>query len=123
LTGQLLMYEDMAEDDARRHMPRFQPENFDANLKLVEEVEEVAKKKGCTVSQVAIGWISAMSGRDDNLPTIIPIPGATTVLRVNENLKQVKLGDSDMKELDDALSKINVQGERYGGKLAEMVDG
>jgi pyridoxine 4-dehydrogenase len=68
-----------------------------------------------------------MSGRKRDgrvkLPIIIPIPGATTVNRVNENLRQVELDEEDMRELDEALSRISVQGGRYGGKLAEMVHG
>ena len=64
LTGQLWRHEDMAEGDSRRHMPRCQPENFDANLRLAEEVEKVARRKGCSVPQVAIAWICALNERE-----------------------------------------------------------
>jgi pyridoxine 4-dehydrogenase len=55
VTGQLRRFECLVEDGSRRHMPRFQKENFEENLRLVEEFEKVARRKGCTVLQVAIG--------------------------------------------------------------------
>ena len=69
LSGQFKKFEDLAEDDYRRHAPRFQGENFDKNLKLVEKVEEIAEEKGVTTSQLALAWILAQ-GQD-----IVPIPG------------------------------------------------
>jgi pyridoxine 4-dehydrogenase len=108
LTGQLRKCDDMDENDGRRHMPRFQPEVFDQNLRLVDEVEEIAKKKGVSMPQVAIGWIAALSGKERNgkkLPTIIPIPGAASETRVTENLHMVKLDDNDMEELETGAAK------------------
>jgi pyridoxine 4-dehydrogenase len=55
VTGQLRRFEGLVEDGSRRHMPRFQKENFEENLRLVEEFKKVARRKGCTVLQVAIG--------------------------------------------------------------------
>jgi pyridoxine 4-dehydrogenase len=80
LTSQLRLFEDLVEDGSRRHMPKFQAEIFEENLRLVEEVQKVARRKGCTVSQVAVGLILGMSGREMDgrmkLPTIIPTLGS-----------------------------------------------
>lgn len=92
--------------------PRFKPENFDQNLKLVQAVESIAKGKGVTSGQVAIGWVLAHSGKE-GLPTIIPIPGATTEARIGENTKPATLGAADLKELDDILKQFPVAGGRY----------
>src|SRR5437764_5429789 len=69
LTGQFKRFEDLPEDDYRRNTPRFQGENFRKNLDVVRRVEEIAKQKGCTPSQLAIAWVLAQ-GAD-----IVPIPG------------------------------------------------
>ena len=71
LTGQFKKYEDLPEGDYRRNSPRFQGENFQKNLNLLKKVEELAKKKGCTPSQLALAWVHAQG--DD----IFPIPGQT----------------------------------------------
>lgn len=91
-------------------------------MKLVHEVEKIAKKKGCTVGQVAIAWVKVQSGRD-GLPTIIPIPGATTEGRVIENNKDVELSAGDMKELEDILKRCVVKGARYGPAFAALENG
>lgn len=68
LTGQIRRIEDLAEDDYRRHSPRFQGENFQKNLDLVTEIEKMAQEKGCTPAQLALAWLLAQ-GED-----IVPIP-------------------------------------------------
>jgi pyridoxine 4-dehydrogenase len=107
LTGNLRTINDLATDDKRRTLPRFQPENFDQNLKLVDAVEKVAKRKGVTTAQVAIGWVSRMGG--------IPIPGSVREERVIENSRPASLSEGDMAELQKILDTLTVAGERYGG--------
>ncbi|KAI0003939.1 NADP-dependent oxidoreductase domain-containing protein [Xylariaceae sp. FL0662B] len=105
LTGQFKTLDDLPKDDFRRMWPRFQPGAFEKNVKLAEAVEEVAKKKGCTSAQVAISWVIRQG--------VLPIPGATKVHRVIENCKVVELTDAEASELQKALDKMKVVGERY----------
>ncbi|KUI67418.1 putative pyridoxal reductase 2 [Cytospora mali] len=112
LTGHLKSLDDIPEGDMRRRFPRFQPENFEHNIALIHRVEELAKKKGCTPGQFAIGWVRALSKRP-GMPTIIPIPGATTAERVNENSKEAELTDEEMSIVDGILEKMEVKGARY----------
>lgn len=112
LTGQVKTLDDIPQDDMRRHFPRFSPENFEHNIVLLHRVEELAKKKGCTPGQFAIGWVRSLSKRP-GMPTIIPIPGATTADRVTENSKQVELTDEEMGIVDGILEKMDVKGARY----------
>ncbi|WPG99229.1 pyridoxal reductase [Acrodontium crateriforme] len=119
LTGQIKKFEDIPEDDFRRTVPRFQGENFTKNLELVKELEKIAAKKGCKPGQVGIAWVKAKSGKD-GLPTLIPIPGATTPERIAENMVDVELSASDVKEIDDMLAGFTVEGDRYGGHVATL---
>lgn len=112
LTGQIKSIDDLPEGDMRRHFPRFQPEAFAVNLQLVGQVEALAAKKGCTPAQLAIAWCRALSRRP-GMPTIIPIPGATTVERVEENATPVELTDGEMAEIDETLARFEVAGTRY----------
>jgi pyridoxine 4-dehydrogenase len=110
---------DIPEDDMRRHYPRFSGENFEQNLKLVHELEAIAKRKGCTSGQIGLAWVRSQSGRN-GLPTIIPIPGATTAERVRENLVEVDLSENDLKEIDSLLAKIEIAGDRYPEHVAAL---
>ncbi|KAG7101608.1 Pyridoxal reductase like protein [Verticillium longisporum] len=112
LTGQFKSHDDLPEGDARRHFPRFQPENFSINLELAAQIERMAAKKGVTPAQLALGWCRALSRRP-GMPTIIPIPGTTTAARVKENAKLVDLSDAEMEEIDATLAKFEVAGGRY----------
>lgn len=96
----------------RKHMPRFQGEAFYENIKLVEEIEKVATKKGVKPGQVAIAWLRAHNGKP-GLPLIIPIPGSSTAARVEENSKDVKLSDSEFEELNDILRRFPPTGSRF----------
>lgn len=107
LTGDLRTINDLAADDKRRMLPRFKPENFDQNFKLVEAVEKLAKRKGVTTAQVAIGWVCRAGG--------IPIPGSVREERVIENSKPASLDEEDMAELQKILDTLTVAGERFGG--------
>ncbi|KAI1208335.1 Aldo/keto reductase [Annulohypoxylon truncatum] len=117
LTGQIKKYTDIPEDSMLRFFPRFSPENFDINLQLVAQVEELAKKKGVTPGQLAINW-TRMIARRPGMPTIIPIPGATTAARVEENSKLVELTDEEMAQIDATLAKFTPAGERYPEGIA-----
>lgn len=116
LTGQFSSLDDLPADDHRRHFPRFSPENFKHNITLANRVKELAAKKGVTPGQFSIAWVRALSKRP-GLPTIIPIPGATTVDRVNENTKLVELTDEEMAVIDEILEKMDVKGSRYPAQM------
>lgn len=92
--------------------PRFQDDAMEHNLKLVEQVHEIARKKGCSSAQLALAWVRSISKRP-NMPTIIPIPGATKPSRVEENSKPVELSDAELKELDAVLEGFTISGTRY----------
>jgi pyridoxine 4-dehydrogenase len=93
---------------------------FDENVKLLHAVEGIAKEKGVTPAQIAIGWILYQSG-NKGLPTIIPIPGATTAARIEENMKPAKLSDEDFKALNDVLQRFPVVGERYNEAAKKLL--
>jgi pyridoxine 4-dehydrogenase len=93
-------------------MPRYQPDVFDENIKLANAVEELAKQKGVTPAQIAIGWVLYHNGKK-GMPTIIPIPGTTTSARTEENMKPAKLSEEDFKTLGEILKKFPVKGGRY----------
>lgn len=113
LTGQIRKYEDLPEDDLRRHFPRFSPENFDHNITLVHKVEELATKRGITPGQFALAWVRTLAKRP-GMPVIIPIPGVTTAERVEENSKLIEdLSDEEMATVDGILDKMEVKGARY----------
>lgn len=96
----------------RTHFPRFQAESLEKNLRLSEQVQTLAKKKGCTPAQLAINWVRCLSRRP-GMPVIIPIPGSTTVERVSENAVVVDLTDEEMREIDETLAKFEIVGGRY----------
>ncbi|KAL9603482.1 MAG: hypothetical protein Q9219_001169 [cf. Caloplaca sp. 3 TL-2023] len=114
LTGGLRKLEDLPQNDFRRTMPRFQPEVFDQNLKLVEAVEHIAKRKGVTTAQVAIGWVCRQGA--------IPIPGSTKSERVIENCRPVPLTDEDVAEIQDIMATLPISGERYGGAQEKFLN-
>ncbi|KAI9808641.1 MAG: hypothetical protein M1825_003792 [Sarcosagium campestre] len=119
LTGQLKSIDDIPEGDMRRHLPRFQPDVFDKNLELVQKLQHLAQRKGCTAAQLAISWVTSLSGKKGN-PVIIPIPGATTEARVQENAKVVALTDQDLDEIQGLLDSSTIVGGRYGAALASL---
>lgn len=85
---------------------------FDENIKLADAVAELAKKKGITSAQIATGWVLYQSGKP-GMPTIIPIPGATTSERIEENMKPAKLSEEDFKALQEIVNKFPPTGGRY----------
>ncbi|KAI9851821.1 MAG: Pyridoxine 4-dehydrogenase [Thelocarpon superellum] len=112
LTGQVTSTADIPEGDFRRHLPRFQNETLEKNLILVREVQSVAQKKGCTPGQIAIAWVRGLNGLP-GMPEVVPIPGATTVGRVSENMTVVTLSAQEMEHLQQLVSKHVVAGGRY----------
>lgn len=112
-TGSIKSLADIPEGDFRRHMARFQEQNFQANLNLINEVESLASRKGVAPAQVALGWVRSLNGQP-GMPTIIPIPGGTTKDKVIQNLQGVKLlSDAELGEVDAILKENKVVGGRY----------
>ncbi|KAJ2383503.1 hypothetical protein GGI23_007128, partial [Coemansia sp. RSA 2559] len=95
LTGELRSFADLREGDARRRHPRFQPENFENNLKLVDAFKKIAQRKNATTSQVALAWVLA---QEKNL---IVIPGTRKIKYLDQNVEagNVKLSQDDLNEI------------------------
>lgn len=109
LTGQIRSYDDFAPDDSRRNGPRFQGENFQKNLKLVERIKQMAAQKGCTPAQLALAWVLAQ-GED-----IVPIPGTKRRKYLEENVGalDIKLTAEDLRRIDEIAPKGVAAGARY----------
>lgn len=109
LTGQIQRYEDLAEDDFRRHNPRFQGENFAKNLVLVERIKEIAQDKDVTPAQLALAWVLAQ-GKD-----IFTIPGTKRRSYLEQNLGalELTLTKEDLARINDAFPVDAVLGTRY----------
>ncbi|KAJ8127755.1 hypothetical protein O1611_g5878 [Lasiodiplodia mahajangana] len=117
LTGQIKSENDVEPMMKKFKFPRMEGENFEKNMVLVNKVSEFAAKKGCTPAQLAINWVRSLSKRP-GMPTIIPIPGATTAARVEENSKIVDITDEEMAEIDAILASFTVAGTRYHPMVA-----
>jgi aryl-alcohol dehydrogenase-like predicted oxidoreductase len=109
LTGQFRKFEDFDADDYRRHSPRFQGENFDKNLQLVQKIEEIAAQKSCTTAQLALAWVLSQ-GED-----IFPIPGTKQIKYLEENIGalDIKLTEAELQEIDAIAPKGAAAGQRY----------
>jgi aryl-alcohol dehydrogenase-like predicted oxidoreductase len=109
LSGQITSIDDLAVDDFRRRGPRFQGENFQKNLDLVEKVKEIANEKDITASQLALAWV--LSRGED----IVPIPGTKRVKYLEENVGavDVELTPDDLRRLDEAFPQGVAAGDRY----------
>jgi aryl-alcohol dehydrogenase-like predicted oxidoreductase len=118
LTGSATRAEDLPADDFRRGDPRFQGDNFDANLRAVSIVNEIATQKHATPAQIALAWL--LHKGDD----IVPIPGTKRRARLEENAgaAAIKLGADDMTRLNAALSPEKVSGLRYNEERMATVD-
>jgi aryl-alcohol dehydrogenase-like predicted oxidoreductase len=119
LTGQFKKFEDLAADDYRRLSPRFQGENFQKNLGLVKKVEEIARKKRCQPSQLALAWVLAQG--DD----IVPIPGTKRRKYLEENAAAVdlKLTPDDLHRLNEVFPSGAASGLRYPEHMMNLVNG
>ena len=118
LTGRYRSVDDFDADDYRRNSPRFQGENFAANLKLVDLVGELAAAKGVTPSQLALAWVMAQG--DD----IVPIPGTKQRARLEENAAAaaIVLTTDDLARIDAIAPKGVAHGERYPASMMRFVN-
>jgi aryl-alcohol dehydrogenase-like predicted oxidoreductase len=109
LTGQIKKFEDLEADDYRRFSPRFQGENFDKNLRIVEAIERLAADKNCTASQLALAWVMAQGD------FIFPIPGTKRVKYLEENAGAVKVSftAAELEEINNIFPKDAAAGTRY----------
>lgn len=112
LTGRFTDVSDVKALGMIAHFPRFQAEALEHNLKLVNQVKAQAEKKGCTPAQLALAWLRGLSN-SPGLPAVIPIPGATTKARVEENAVVIELSEEEMKAINDIVHSFEVSGTRY----------
>jgi len=117
LTGKIDENTTFDKKDFRNIVPRFSEENRKANQALVDLLGKIAEERNATNAQIALAWLLAQK------PWIVPIPGTTKLHRLAENLGAagVRLTDSDLKEINSAVSKIEVQGARYPEHLQKRV--
>jgi aryl-alcohol dehydrogenase-like predicted oxidoreductase len=117
LTGQVKRAEEYGSDDVRRNHPRFQGDNFDRNMSLVDVVREVAARKGCTPAQIALAWLLHQG------PDMVPIPGTKrrSYLRENVAATAVRLTAEDLAILGSKLPP-KASGDRYPEQAMKMLD-
>ncbi|HEV2277912.1 MAG TPA: aldo/keto reductase [Acidobacteriaceae bacterium] len=118
LTGAISEKTEFDKSDFRNIVPRFSAEARRANQALVDELGRIADQKKATKAQIALAWLLAQK------PWIVPIPGTTKLHRLEENLggANVDLTAGDLKAIHDAISAIDVQGERYPAQLQNMIN-
>ena len=118
LTGEVKRAEDYPENDHRHGDPRYQGENFDANVKAAKAVSDIAARKGAKPAQVAIAWL-LHKGSD-----IVPIPGTKRRKYLEENVaaEAVRLEPADMTALDEALASARISGARYNPRTMVTID-
>src|SRR5437762_115419 len=116
LTGKMNENTTFDSSDFRTMLPRFTPEARKANQALVDLLGEIAKRKKATPAQIALAWLLAQK------PWIVPIPGTTKLKRLEENIGavEIEITSDDLREIETAASKINVQGARYPERLEKM---
>ncbi|KAI9119519.1 hypothetical protein K1719_009395 [Acacia pycnantha] len=112
------LIENLSQDDFRKYLPRFQPENLEHNKTIFERVNEMAARKGCTPSQLALAWLHHQ-GND-----VCPIPGTTKIENFNQNIGalSVKLTPEEMAELESYAAADAVKGARYGSDITTYKD-
>jgi len=118
LTGAINENTTFDSTDFRNIVPRFTPEARKENQALVELLGQIAARKHATAAQIALAWLLAQK------PWIVPIPGTTKLHRLEENIASadIQLSAEDLREINDAVSKITVQGERYPAHLQQLVN-
>jgi len=116
LTGKIDETATFDNSDFRSTLPRFTPDALKANQALIKLLESIGKRKQATPGQIALAWLLAQK------PWIVPIPGTTKLHRLEENIgaAAIVLTLEDLREIDNASSKITVQGTRYPEKLEKM---
>jgi aryl-alcohol dehydrogenase-like predicted oxidoreductase len=117
LTGAIGSDTKLGEGDFRKSSPRFSPEAIGKNLAFVDLLKRAADEKGATAAQIALAWLLAQR------PYIVPIPGTTKLHRVEENIgaADVDLTAHDLRQIDEAASRIRPEGERYAPAQMAMV--
>ena len=117
LTGKIDENTTFDKTDFRNIVPRFSAEARKANQALVDLLGNIAARKKATPAQVALAWLLAQK------PWIVPIPGTTKLHRLEENIGAAKLslGNDDLKQIEDALSNITIEGDRYPAHLQKLV--
>jgi len=117
LTGKIDENTTFDKNDFRNIVPRFSEENRKANHALVDLLGKIAKDMNATSAQIALAWLLAQK------PWIVPIPGTTRLHRLEENVgaASITLSDSDLKQINDAVSNVEVQGARYPEDLQKLV--
>jgi aryl-alcohol dehydrogenase-like predicted oxidoreductase len=117
LTGAINDATQFTTDDFRNLLPRFTPEGRKANQTLVDLLREIAQRKRATPAQIALAWLLAQK------PWIVPIPGTTKMPRMEENIAaaDVQLTRDELRDIENTVSRIKVQGDRYPAELQERV--
>ena len=118
LTGQIKSPSDFSADDYRQYTPRFQGENFNKNLQLVDKIKELAEKRGVLAGQLALAWV--LSQRND----IVPIPGTTKIKHIEENISavEIKLTEEELKQIDEIMPKGIANGLRYPESMMKSLN-
>jgi aryl-alcohol dehydrogenase-like predicted oxidoreductase len=116
LTGKIDENTTFADNDIRARIPRFTLEAMRANWVLVDLVTKIGEQKGATPAQIALAWLLAQK------PWIVPIPGSRRLKHLDDNIGAlaVELTADDLQEIESALSKITIQGDRYPKEMAKM---
>ena len=107
-----------AANDFRSKVPRFEQENIEKNMILVDLVTEIAQRKGCTPAQVALSWVMAQK------PWIAAIPGSTSWEHLKENFAaaDITYTDEEMRDINQRLSQITLSGHRYNADSQKNID-
>jgi len=118
LTGEIKSPDDFDEDDVRKNHPRFQGENFQKNLALVEKVSAIAKSKGVTPAQLALAWVLCAPCNP------IPIPGSKHKKHIQENVDstKLKLSSAEWQELADICAPEVISGSRLQESMLKLID-
>jgi pyridoxine 4-dehydrogenase len=122
LTGQWKTVDDLPAEDRRRNFPRYSPENFEINLKLAKAFSDIATKKGCATSQLAIAWVRSYSSKQ-GVAQILPLPGTSSLSRLEENMTLVDITPEEKAEINEIIKKLPVVGNRYPGALNDLTWG
>jgi len=119
LGGRFRSVNDLAPDDWRRGNPRFQGEQFAKNLAIADRLREAAEEKFCTPAQLALAWL--LRRHDD----VIPIPGTSSVARLEENIRSadLALSEQDLSRIEHALPKGSAAGDRYAPAMMKNLNG
>jgi len=119
LGGRFRSVDDLAADDWRRNNPRFQGEEFEKNLAIADRLRELANEKRCTPAQLALAWL--LNRHHD----VIPIPGTSSMARLEENVgaAKIQLSAADLDRIERTLPKGAVAGERYAPALRGLLNG